>query len=287
VDSIGYQDSALVLVGHGSTLNKESSGALLQQAHELRRRGIFREVLGGFWKEEPSLAAALASATSPRVFVLPFFISAGWFSEEAVPEVLGFKSRESGRLSRVIQRGHQTQIYCQPVGTHERMTDVVLSRAQDVLRAHPFPRLPAGRDVTLFIAGHGTERNAGSRESVERQAEIIRQLGRFAAVHAVFMEEAPRISDCHKLAVTPSLVVVPFFLSDGLHVREDIPVLLGEPERLVKERLSKGQPTWRNPTEKHGKRLWYAAAVGTDPVLADVILERVREAAVWPDMPAR
>ena len=28
-----------------------------------------------------------------------------------------------------------------------------------------------------------------------------------------------------------------------MHTREDIPVLLGEPERIVKERLAKGQPT--------------------------------------------
>ena len=75
------------------------------------------------------------------------------------------------------------------------------------------------------------------------------------------------------------LVVVPFFISDGLHSREDIPVLLGEPERLVKQRLAAGQPTWRNPTEKNGKLVWYAAAVGTEPHLADVILERVREQA--------
>ena len=75
------------------------------------------------------------------------------------------------------------------------------------------------------------------------------------------------------------MVVVPFFISDGLHVVEDIPVLLGELERVVKERHAAGQPTWRNPTEKHGKLVWYSPAVGTEPHMADVILERVCEAA--------
>jgi sirohydrochlorin cobaltochelatase len=56
-------------------------------------------------------------------------------------------------------------------------------------------------------------------------------------------------------------------------------VLLGEPEKMVKARHAAGQPTWRNPTEKHGKLFWYSPAVGTEPQLADVILERVREAA--------
>ena len=75
------------------------------------------------------------------------------------------------------------------------------------------------------------------------------------------------------------LVVVPFFLSDGLHVAEDIPVMLGEPERVVRQRLARGLPTWRNPTERGGKLVWYTASVGTAPVLAEVILERVAEAA--------
>jgi sirohydrochlorin cobaltochelatase len=93
------------------------------------------------------------------------------------------------------------------------------------------------------------------------------------------MEEDPRISDCYGMAQTRSLVVVPFFISDGLHVVEDIPVLLGEPERIVKERLAAGQPTWRNPTEKNGKLVWYSSSVGSEPLLADVILQRATEAA--------
>jgi sirohydrochlorin cobaltochelatase len=160
------------------------------------------------------------------------------------------------------------------------MTQVILSRAAEVVEKFPFPRLPKPKDLTLFIAGHGTPRNKKSRESVERQVELIRAQQLYAAVHAIFMEEDPRIADCYSLAQTRSMVVVPFFLSDGLHTMEDIPVLLGEPERIVKQRLAAGQPTWRNPTERHGKLVWYSSAVGTEPHLAEVVLARVREMAV-------
>jgi sirohydrochlorin cobaltochelatase len=91
------------------------------------------------------------------------------------------------------------------------------------------------------------------------------------------MEEEPRIADCYTLAQTRNLVVVPFFISDGLHPNEDIPVMLGEPSRLVQERLAQGQPTWRNPTQKKGKHVWYTKSIGSEPHIADVILERVRE----------
>jgi len=100
-------------------------------------------------------------------------------------------------------------------------------------------------------------------------------------VHAVFLEEEPRVTNCYQMAQTRNIVVVPFFISEGLHVQEDIPVLLGESERLVQQRLQSHQPTWRNPTEKHGKLVWFASSIGTEPMLAEVILKRVREAAQW------
>jgi sirohydrochlorin cobaltochelatase len=157
------------------------------------------------------------------------------------------------------------------------MTDVILARAAEVVKNYPFPRVPKPLETTLFIAGHGTGRNKMSRLAIERQVELIRNRSLYAAVHPVFMEEEPRIGDCYAMAQTRNLVVVPFFISDGLHAVEDIPVLLGEPERLVKERLAARQPTWRNPTEKREKLVWYSSSVGSEPLLADVILQRVSE----------
>ena len=55
----------------------------------------------------------------------------------------------------------------------------------------------------------------------------------------VYMEEAPLVSDWRKLTETPNVVVVPFFISDGLHSYEDIPRLLGMV--VADRRLSRGQ----------------------------------------------
>ena len=158
------------------------------------------------------------------------------------------------------------------------MTHVLLGRAREIVEQFPFPRPPKPRDITLFIAGHGTEENENSRQAIERQAGLIRALDLYAGVHAIYLEESPRIADCYALAQTKNLVVVPFFISDGLHTQEDIPVMLGEAQPIVGQRLAGGQPPWRNPTGKNGKLVWYAPAVGSEPHVADVILERVREA---------
>jgi len=282
----GFEDACLVLVGHGATVNRDSSIPVWTLVAEFERRGCFGAVRAAFYKEAPLLPTALEGVTHSRVFVVPFFISEGYFSEEVVPEVLGFRVAGHADYPRVRRRGNQTLVYCRPVGTHANMTAVVLSRAHSVVEEHPFPRTPVERETSLFIAGHGTARNAESRQSVERQVELIRGQTSYALVQAVFMEESPRIEDCYTLAATRNIVVVPFFLSDGLHVTEDIPVLLGEPAPQVAERLAKGRPTWRNPTERRGKRVWYSAAVGTDPVVASVILDRVGEAALEADRSA-
>ena len=159
------------------------------------------------------------------------------------------------------------------------MTDVLLARACGIVQTFPFPRAPKPSDTALFIAGHGTTRNEDSRKAIEQQADFIRDRRLYAEVHAVFMEEEPRVGDCCRLARARNIVMVPFFISDGQHVCQDIPVMLGVPGRDARERLKQGQPAWRNPTERDGKRIWYTAAIGGEPGLAGVILERVREAA--------
>lgn len=274
-----FSDAALVLAGHGSTLNADSATPVWQHADELRRRQIFAQVQETFWKQEPYYSQVLRGVFAKRVFVVPLFISDGYFTEEVVPRELGFCAKDQPDFPRTQKRGEQIFHYCRPVGTHPRMTEVLLARARQVVEKFPFPRAPKPADTTLLIAGHGTGNNENSRKAIEDQVELIRAKNIYAGVHAVFMEEEPRIADCYKIAPSKNIVVVPFFVSDGLHSYEDIPVMLGEPDAKVRERMKLGQPTWRNPTEREEKRLWYAASIGSEPLMADVILERVKEMA--------
>lgn len=276
VDSKNFQDAALVLVGHGSTLNAESAAPTHQHAEELRRRGLFGQVVECFWKEEPCVSGVLRGVFAPRVFIVPLFISAGYFTEQVIPRELGLSTGQV-EFPRVQQRGGQRLFYCGPVGTHASMTNVLLARAQGVVAAHSGAAAPPPQATALFIAGHGTGNNENSRKAIEQQVDLIRALGKYAQVHPLFMEEEPRINECWQMAQVPNLVVVPFFISDGLHSYEDIPMMLGEPEPVVRERLSRGQPTWQNPTERHGKRLWYTSSIGSEPRMAEVIIERVEE----------
>lgn len=275
-----FKDAALVLLGHGSTQNSESAVPTYQHAEELRRRGIFGQVREAFWKQPPNVTDVLQETKAPRVFIAPLFISEGYFADQVIPEHLGFPKAGSTPYPRRQQRESQTLFYSGPIGTHPSIIEVILDRAREVVDAHPFPRRPNPLETGLVIAGHGTLRADRSRQAIERAVALIQRRQCYAEVHPAFLEEEPRIGDFYRFARSRFLVVVPFFMSDGLHAREDIPRLLGVPETAVQERLKLNQPTWRNPTERHGKLVWYASSVGTSSRVVEVILERVREAAV-------
>ena len=94
--------TALVIVGHGSTTNPDSSEPTHRMADLIRQRGIFDEVLCCFWKEEPSMREVLHSVTSPDVYVVPNFISEGYFTQEVIPRELGLEGRINYTFSNVL-----------------------------------------------------------------------------------------------------------------------------------------------------------------------------------------
>jgi sirohydrochlorin cobaltochelatase len=262
--AISSAASALLIVGHGSTVNPDSSAPSLAQAAAIRARDIFREVACCFWKEEASLRDALLFFDEPEigaVYVVPNFISEGYFTQTVIPRELEL----SGRLT--TRPGGQVWKYCEPVGNHPAVTGLLLRRAKEVA-----PEAPEA-ETTLFIVGHGTALNDKSAIAAKREVEKIGALGRYASVQNAYMEEAPLISEWARLTNTPNVVVVPFFISDGLHSYQDIPVLLGieaEPTAAASQRTV----FRRNPHRLQGRNLYYASAIGTEPRFAEIILEQ-------------
>jgi sirohydrochlorin cobaltochelatase len=304
-------DSALLVVGHGSTVNPDSSTPTLAHAAEIRRRKIFVDVGCAFWKEEPSLRDALFLFDSDaigEVYVVPNFISEGYFTQTVIPRELELSGRVTSRANGQVWK------YCEPVGNHSGMTEMLLQRAGQVA-----PGIDPA-ETSLLIVAHGTDLNENSAAAAKREAERIRALGKYASVLNVYMEEPPLVADWKKLATAPNVVVVPFFISDGLHSYEDIPVLLG----IKTESTSRGHPEqsgggspalseaeWvegsstsplssqplfpiprqarddatasqlevfrGNPYKIDGRALFYASSIGTDAGFADIIIEQAEQ----------
>ncbi|KTG13320.1 CbiX/SirB N-terminal domain-containing protein [Haloferax profundi] len=267
---------ALVIVAHGSHLNPDSSTPTYDHADTIREVGAFDEVRTGFWKEEPSIREVLRTVEADEVYVVPLFISEGYFTEQVIPRELRLDGWDVADWdSDGLSASHvtltasdvpeKTVHYCGPVGTHEAMTDVIVRRAETVTRD---PNV--GDGFGLAVVGHGTERNENSAKAIEYHADRIRQMDRFDEVQALYMDEDPEVDDVTDYFESEDVVVVPLFVADGFHTQEDIPEDMGLTDDY--------RTGYDVPTVVDGHRIWYAGAVGTEGLMADVVLERAADA---------
>ncbi|ELY87673.1 hypothetical protein C483_17278 [Natrialba hulunbeirensis JCM 10989] len=266
---------ALVIAAHGSHLNPDASTPTYAHADTIRETGAFDEVREAFWKEEPHFREVIRTLESDEVFVVPLFISEGYFTEQVIPRELRLDDWDPDKWESDGTSASQVTLeatdvgktihYCGPVGTHDAMTDVIVQRAESVTEDPD-----VGEGVGLAVVGHGTERNENSAKAIEYHTERIRERGRFDETKAVFMDEEPEVDDVTDFFESDDIVVVPLFIADGYHTQEDIPEDMGLTEDY---RLG-----WDVPAEVDGHRIWYAGAVGTEGLMADVLLERAADA---------
>ncbi|NEU55307.1 CbiX/SirB N-terminal domain-containing protein [Halorussus sp. MSC15.2] len=273
-------EQALVVAGHGSHRNPDSATPVRVAVEAARERGNFAEVRPAYWKEAPSFRDVLHTIDADEAIVVPLFVSEGYFVEQVLPREFGLGEDDRGDDGPTVR-------YADPVGTHPDMTDVIAARARRMLEGEGDAHGSADpEDAALAVIGHGTERNPNSADAVYDHVEALRERSEFAEVDALFMDEAPYVEDVLDEFSADEVAVVPLFVADGFHTQDEIPELLG----LTDDPRS-GYPV---PGTVEGRRIWYASAVGTDPLVLDVVLERAAEAgadldsaAAGPERPVR
>ena len=241
--------TALILLGHGSHLNGNSSAPVFALARQLRDAAAFEEVRTGFWKEEPSFARVLDGCEAREVVVVPVFISNGYFTNTVIP-------REMRLDGPVTMRDGQRIICTAPIGADASLAGVIVERA-----------LEAGATEAdgIAVLGHGTRRDSESEKNVYAMTERVRATNRFAQVEAVFLDQEPGMLGMLDILSTPTVVVVPFFIADGWHVGQTIP------SDLALDGVE---------TRRDGRVVRYAAPVGTHPSVGTVVRKLAAEAAL-------
>jgi sirohydrochlorin cobaltochelatase len=240
---------ALVIVGHGSHLNEDSSLPVYEHAVRIRETGEFDEVVECFWKEEPSMRHVLDTIESEDVYIAPAFISEGYFTQQVIP-------RELGLEGPVSKKGEKTVRYAGPLGTFDGMPDVILERTEDLMRG----REVSGR-TALVLLGHGTDLNKNSGGVIYLNAGRIRERGVYDLVEVGFLDQDPEIGAVVDRIEAENVILIPLFIAEGWHTRETIPEDLG----------LRGEVTLRDD-----KTIFYGAPVGTHPSMANLIAARAR-----------
>ena len=125
--------TALVLLGHGTDLNKNSGGVIYMNARRIRERGLYDLVEVGFLDQEPEIGAVVEGVAARNVILIPVFIAEGWHTRETIPEDLGL-------TGEVTLLGDKTVFYSAPVGTHPSMAKLIAARARETAREEPVVR---------------------------------------------------------------------------------------------------------------------------------------------------
>jgi len=242
---------ALVLVAHGSRRDPAANALVRRLAESLRARRLFDEVAAAFHQGEPGFDTVLDELTADEITVVPFFTSAGHYSEVVVPEALA----RNRRFAEVRLRRSP------PVGTHAGVAPLVARRVTELLREQHLDR----QAVALVVVGHGTRRHPNSRAATEQLADTLRRRRVAGEIVAAFIDDDPPVDAIVSRIGLPNVLVVPFLIGGGVHTFEDIPRLVGLPPGAAPRDGRAG-----------GRRFLIDTAVGSYPGLEEIVVDLAR-----------
>ena len=182
--TIDSTNSALLIVAHGSTAKPDSSAPTLAHAAEIGV-GDFSRMWGARSGRRNRACAIRLFLFDPKtireVCVVPNFISEGYFTQTV--------SRASWSWTRATTNRANGQIwkYCEPVGNHPTMTELLLKRGREIA-----PGVDP-TETSLLIVAHGTDLNENSAVAAEREAERSVHLGGRGRVERVHGRAAARV----------------------------------------------------------------------------------------------
>lgn len=126
--------------------------------------------------------------------------------------------------------------------------------------------------VGLLLIGHGS-RLPYNKALVEDTARLIAQRDGSFVIKCAFMEKnTPGIKEAldeFRKEDIDSIVVAPLFLAKGVHILEDIPMLLG---------LEGGSNKGTFQLNNRSIPLVYAEPIGNDPLLAELMIKNAKAA---------
>lgn len=196
---------AALIVAHGQPSNPAVAEAALKK---LAGRVNLR--LPDWKIDSATMAAkgALQNATlrHPTAAIYPLFMADGWFTGTALPE-------------RLMERDHNDLL--SPLGMDPQLPAIALEVLTQQLAAQDWKM----SKTRLIIAAHGGRNSKNPAKATRKFVNAIKGISNFAEVRIGFIEEQPDVADV-AVDAGACAICLPFFASNGLHVRNDIPVAL-------------------------------------------------------------
>ena len=177
-----FKETALILAGHGSTKNKDSSRHTRETAKRLQKRGIFKEVRAGFWKESPSFQEVFHGLEAKEAIVVPWFLTRGYFVEKVLSEQFAATPIPTRIVDPIGARPEVLQLMkkrAEKLARSQLKFKFKLKRAIEGLLRFSKPEEDGFRleETSLLLASHGTPLHKGSRVAADGLAEELAKDG--------------------------------------------------------------------------------------------------------------
>jgi sirohydrochlorin cobaltochelatase len=245
---------SIIIVGHGSSTDSTAEDAVLEHAITLRQSHRFGNVLTHFVQKGRNLPAL----PEGEIFLLPFFMSNGFFVQKRIPDLFDLIDFERHDANRTI-------FQCDALGIDPELSEILETMGQQTCVRQSV----AASKTAVILVAHGSQKNNASRQAAEKQAEALGKRSRFASVSTAFLEENPSLTDQLKVLAPSSelVILLGLFSAEGPHAMEDVP---GEIEVYQKSIEASGG--------KAG-RIHYGGVVGTRPEVVKLIQDSISRKA--------
>ncbi|MCL2032885.1 MAG: sirohydrochlorin cobaltochelatase [Methanomassiliicoccaceae archaeon] len=252
----------ILIIGHGSRYNY-NKWIMEEQKKRLEQKGFGNVYIGFNETTFPLVNDALEDMVSDgveEIVAVPFFIASGLHIARDIPNKLGIPPCADTYVAEI--KGKKISIrYERPFGSDPMLAAILSERIEELSNG--------GKNRWIMVIGHGS-RLPHNKETVLFQADLLRRKG-YDNVRCAFNEfDEPFVEDVFKEMVSggaDEIIVLPLFISLGAHLKHDIPRKIHIRDGMAGEVFVHGG---RNVTVR------YAAPIGSDPRLTDIIAEKIR-----------
>lgn len=244
------KDTALVILGHGSSIHASSSIPCRLHADNIRRMEIFHSVHCGFLKETPLIEECLDHVDVNKVVILQNFLAEGYYTKKVIPEKLD------------LERKNFQVEYLKPIGLDRYIQDVIIDLASRAMGDWK------PEETTLMLLGHGSTKSKTSKDTLLKHIEELREKTDFAQIDDLWLEEPPFIKDWRNVVGNKQVLFIPYLIADGQHGGWDIPEMIGIERDIYA------------PYKAHlvdGFMLKLTSALGKSPMMVDLMLKQLSQ----------
>ena len=246
---------SLIIVGHGSSSNSAAEIAVEEHAITLRQSRRFGAVLTHFVQK----GSNLPPLPNGELFILPFFMSDGFFVRKKIPSIFGLIDGER-------HSGDRHLVQCDAIGIDPELSQIIDTCVSEVRERKEIRK----DNIALLLVAHGSSKSTASREAALLQQEIARRKNIAATVEVAFLEEAPSIED--SLAQLSKrfdhVVIIGLFSANGPHATDDVT------QAIDTFKNSEKVPLIQSVTE-----IYYTGAIGVRPEIVRLIQNSISRKA--------